>query len=114
MPRTTEYTLNGKSTVRNSLTAKEKFLFQAYLQQHYTEERMDDPSFAEKASKALNLPITTAMVGYSRREFGIPANQQHSGKGAQLSEILSRLEALEARMETLLRERREHFHGGRP
>lgn len=106
---------NGKEHTRHHLSAREKFLFQSYLQKHYVESKLGDPDFAVQASSALNLPISQAMVSYARREFDIPANRV-TGSAAVNSraEILSRLEALEARVETLLRERREHFHRSHP
>lgn len=103
----------GTSASRTYLSAREKFLLHSYIQQHYAESKLDDRQFAVQASKALNLDVSHAMISYARKEFEIPCNRVHTG-GSQVSQLLSRIETLEAQMETLLRERREHFHGGRP
>lgn len=105
---------NGNPHTRHCLSAREKFLFQSYLQQHYTESKLGDPDFAAQAAKALNLPISMSMVSYARREFDIPANRVTSQGTASIADLRSRIETLETQMETLLRERREHFHRGQP
>lgn len=103
---------NGKEHTRHCLSAREKFLFQSYLQKHYVESKLGDPDFAVQASAALNLPISQSMVSYARREFDIPANRVTSQNsiGSSRAEILSRLETLEVKIETLLRERHQNFH----
>lgn len=103
----------GTSASRTYLSAREKFLLHSYIQQHYVESKLNDRQFAAQASKALNLDVSYAMISYARKEFEIPCNRIHS-EGSKLSDLLSRVEALESQMETLLRERREHLHWGRP
>jgi hypothetical protein len=94
-------------TERNYLGTKSRFLLTQKIHTEYAASKLDDVSFAKLMAEKLGYPITASHVSYIRREFNIPSNIVRTSK-VDISNLLSRIEYLEERMEILLRERAQN------
>jgi hypothetical protein len=89
----------------NKLTARDQFALLNYVQANYAASQLSDVAFAEKAAAALALKVTAHNVRGAREVFDLPSNTLAAREAAK--QPYTRLERVEARLETLERMARE-------
>lgn len=83
------------NTKRTFLTVRQNWLLCNYIAENYTNLKMNDGPFAEKASEELGFRVSAPQVGQRRRELGIPSFIETNKEPGT---VIERLQALEKRV----------------
>lgn len=98
----------SKGNTSNMLAGHQRHQLNNFIEKHYVESRLNDTGFSIRATEELGFQVTTANVVYGRNAVGMPNNfpmpeRMRQPKPAAKSEDASTLQAIEAKIDRILR-----------